>query len=134
MNRVIAMALLGVCWMSARADSRTAAAAATDQELLSLQGDINTVHDPATIKEGKTYYLFSTGGRAGQGMIPVRTSTDMRTWKAAGFVFDALPEWATREIPQARDVWAPDISFYNGEYHLYYAVSTFGSGNSAIGL
>jgi arabinan endo-1,5-alpha-L-arabinosidase len=160
MNSVIGMAaLFGVCWMSAWVECQTeasaaaAAAAATsaaaataatattaataataDQEMLSLQGDLSPVHDPATIKEGNTYYVFSTGGRAGHELIPIRTSPDMRTWKAAGFVFDALPEWATREIPRARDAWAPDISFYNGEYHLYYAVSSFGSGNSAIGL
>jgi arabinan endo-1,5-alpha-L-arabinosidase len=45
-----------------------------------------------------------------------------------------LPEWAHREIPQAQNAWAPDISFYNGKYHLYYSVSSFGSRNSAIGL
>ena len=38
------------------------------------------------------------------------------------------------EIPGARGAWAPDISFFNGKYHLYYALSTFGSRNSAIGL
>jgi arabinan endo-1,5-alpha-L-arabinosidase len=49
-------------------------------------------------------------------------------------VFDELPTWATREIPRARAPWAPDISFYKGRYHLYYAVSSFGSNESAIGL
>jgi arabinan endo-1,5-alpha-L-arabinosidase len=111
-----------------------ATAATTDQEMLSLQGDLSPVHDPSAIKQGNRYYVFCTGGRSGQGVIPIRTSTDMRTWKAAGFVFESLPEWATREIPLARNAWAPDISFYNGEYHLYYSVSSFGSRNSAIGL
>jgi len=36
--------------------------------------------------------------------------------------------------PEARGAWAPDISYFNGRYHLYYALSTFGSRNSAIGL
>ena len=111
---------------------RTAAAPA--QEVLALDGDVSPVHDPVVIKEGSTYYVFCTGGRAGQGVIPIRTSTNLRTWKASGYVFAALPEWATREIPQARNAWAPDISFYNGKYHLYYSVSSFGSRNSAIGL
>ena len=104
------------------------------QELLELAGDIAPVHDPVAIKENDRYYLFSTGGRNGQGVIPIRTSTDLRRWKASGFVFESLPEWATREIPQARNAWAPDISFYNGKYHLYYSVSSFGSRDSAIGL
>jgi arabinan endo-1,5-alpha-L-arabinosidase len=104
------------------------------QEMLKLEGDVGGTHDPVVMKEGATYYVFVTGGRAGQGIIPIKTSTDLRTWKNAGYVLPALPEWATREIPQARNAWAPDISFYNGKYHLYYSVSSFGSRNSAIGL
>lgn len=80
------------------------------QELLELTGDIAPVHDPVAIKEKDTYYVFCTGGRNGQGIIPIRTSTDLRTWKASGSVFESLPEWATREIPKARNAWAPDIS------------------------
>ena len=104
------------------------------QTMLQLEGDIAGVHDPSVIKEGSTFYLFSTGGRSGEGVIPIRTSANLRTWKSSGFVFDALPEWATREIPQARNAWAPDVSHYNGTFHLYYSVSSFGSRNSAIGL
>ena len=104
------------------------------QEVLSLTGDVSGVHDPAVIKEGNTYYLFSTGGRSGEGIIPIRTSTDLRTWKSSGYVLSTLPDWAMREIPQARNAWAPDISRFNGKFHLYYSVSSFGSRNSAIGL
>jgi arabinan endo-1,5-alpha-L-arabinosidase len=104
------------------------------QERLPLTGDIGGTHDPAVIKEGNTYYVFVTGGRAGEGIIPIKTSADLRSWKNAGYALPALPEWATREIPQARNAWAPDISFFNGKYHLYYSVSSFGSRNSAIGL
>jgi len=107
---------------------------ATAQEVLTLEGDVSPVHDPVVIKERDTYYVFCTGGRSGQGVIPIRTSPDMKTWTAAGFVMESLPEWATREIPMARNAWAPDISFYNGRFHLYYSVSSFGSRNSAIGL
>jgi arabinan endo-1,5-alpha-L-arabinosidase len=104
------------------------------QAVLALDGDVGGVHDPAVIKEGNTFYVFFTGGRAGQGVIPIVTSTNLRTWKSSGYALPALPEWASREIPQARNAWAPDISFYNGKYHLYYSVSSFGSRNSAIGL
>ncbi len=104
------------------------------QQLLTLDGDVSPVHDPAVIKERGTYYVFATGGRTGQGIIPIRTSTNLRTWKNAGFAFTELPEWARREIPQAQNAWAPDLSFFNGRYHLYYSVSSFGSRNSAIGL
>jgi arabinan endo-1,5-alpha-L-arabinosidase len=110
------------------------AGAVKQPEVLPLSGDVEGVHDPVIIKEGATYYIFCTGGRSSAGVIPIRFSKDLRTWTLAGSVFETLPAWATKEIPGARGAWAPDISFYNGKYHLYYAVSTFGSRNSAIGL
>ena len=33
-----------------------------------------------------------------------------------------------------RDFWAPDITYFDGQYHLYYAASSFGTNNSVIGL
>jgi arabinan endo-1,5-alpha-L-arabinosidase len=108
--------------------------AADALEHLTLTGDIEGVHDPVIMKDGDAWYVFCTGGRPGQGIIPIRSSNDLHHWTLAGSVFDALPEWAAKEIPGARGAWAPDISYYNGRFHLYYAVSTFGSRNSAIGL
>ena len=128
---VLAVLALSV---AAAAATSTSPRAGVAQEVLALEGDVSPVHDPVVIKERDTYYVFCTGGRNGQGVIPVRTSTDMRTWKASGHVFESLPEWAMKEIPQARNAWAPDISHFNGKYHLYYSVSSFGSRNSAIGL
>ena len=131
-SRIISLAALAVTMGMALPPGEVAAGAA--QEVLALEGDVSPVHDPVVIKEKNTYYVFCTGGRSGRGVIPVRTSTDMRTWKGAGFVLESLPEWATKEIPMARNAWAPDISYFNGKYHLYYSVSSFGSRNSAIGL
>ncbi|HOT73407.1 MAG TPA: arabinan endo-1,5-alpha-L-arabinosidase, partial [Anaerohalosphaeraceae bacterium] len=101
--------------------------------MLELEGDL-AVHDPAIIKEGDTYYLFCTGGSRRTGYVPIRCSPDLRHWELCGYVFDKLPEWAPVEIPGTRGVWAPDISYFNGKYHLYYSISTFGKNNSAIGL
>lgn len=101
--------------------------------MLELEGDLR-VHDPVLIKEGDTYYLFCTGGRRRIGYTPIRCSKDLRTWTLCGHVFEALPEWAPIEIPGTRGIWAPDISYFNGKYHLYYSISTFGKNNSAIGL
>jgi arabinan endo-1,5-alpha-L-arabinosidase len=101
--------------------------------VLELSGNLS-VHDPVIIRQADTYYIFSTGGRPGAGVIPFRYSKDLYNWTLGGYVFDRLPEWATKEIPGARGAWAPDISFYNGKYHLYYSVSAFGKNNSAIGL
>jgi arabinan endo-1,5-alpha-L-arabinosidase len=94
-----------------------------------LQGDIRQVHDPSIIKEGRNFYLFST--RAG---ISIRCSAELIRWRLCGDVFAHLPEWAVKDVPGLRGLWAPDVSFFNGKYHLYYSASTFGSNRSSIGL
>jgi arabinan endo-1,5-alpha-L-arabinosidase len=93
------------------------------------EGDIRQVHDPSIIKEGDRYYLFST--RAG---IAVRCSNDLVHWRLCGDVFAHLPEWAVKDVPGLRGLWAPDVEYFNGAYHLYYSASTFGSNHSSIGL
>jgi arabinan endo-1,5-alpha-L-arabinosidase len=108
-------------------------ARAEEPQLLELTGEL-AVHDPVLIKAEDVYYLFATGGRRGRGILPIHTSRDLRQWERAGFAFEQLPDWARGEIPRARNAWAPDISFFNGKYHLYYSVSSFGVNESAIGL
>src|SRR5688500_20380006 len=108
----IVLAVLALSIVAAASTSTSPRAGA--QEVLPLAGDVSPVHDPVVIKERDTYYVFCTGGRNGQGVIPVRSSTDMRTWKMSGFVFESLPDWAMKEIPPARNAWAPDISHLNG--------------------
>lgn len=101
-----------------------------------LTGDLG-VHDPVIAREGDTFYVFCTGSvRRGErrGIIPIRYSKDMYHWTLYGAALEGLPEWAQEEIPRARDAWAPDISYFNGRWHLYYSVSSFGSNDSAIGL
>jgi len=105
-----------------------------EPEMLELKGYLR-VHDPVIIREGDTFYVFSTGGSPQRGgFIPICCSKDLYNWSRCGAVFEQLPEWTTQEIPGTRGIWAPDISYFNGKYHIYYSVSTFGKNNSAIGL
>jgi len=100
-----------------------------------LTGDLSPVHDPCAVKDGDTYYVFSTGpSGADSGLIPWRSSKNLLQWSRGGAVFPALPGWAADAVPGAKGIWAPDISYFNGRFHLYYAVSTFGSNHSVIGL
>ncbi len=88
------------------------------------------IHDPVIIRDGRWYYLFSTGPG-----IFVHRSTDLVHWHPLGKVFSKnIPTWAPRIVPGSKGVWAPSITYGNGQYRLYYAVSTFGSNRSAIGL
>ena len=98
-------------------------------------GDTSPVHDPSIIRQNSTYYVFSTDASSSQGgFIPIRCSTDKIAWTACGYVFTTLPSWISGAVPQATEIWAPDISYFNSLYHVYYAVSSFGSNVSAIGL
>jgi arabinan endo-1,5-alpha-L-arabinosidase len=88
------------------------------------------VHDPVLIRQDSTYYLFCTGFG-----ITVYSSKDRATWKKEKPVFAEAPQWAVKAIPGYRGhTWAPDISFHNGLYHLYYSVSAFGKNTSCIGV
>lgn len=88
-------------------------------------------HDPSMMHvDGGPWYLFVTGGGLG-----VRRSWDLINWTYAGSVFASIPAWIDTELGQKiTDLWAPDISYFNGLYHVYYAGSTFGSNHSVIGL
>ncbi len=88
------------------------------------------VHDPSMIWDGARYYLFATGG-----MLAFRSSPDLLSWTNAGSVFSAVPAWVATAIGSTpTDLWAPDISYFGGRFHVYYAGSTFGSNDSVIGL
>jgi hypothetical protein len=90
------------------------------------------VHDPSTVVRfhGK-YYVYSTG----RG-IPFYSSPDGVTWTREGSVFTQIPDDVHAAVPKnnGMDVWAPDILRVNGQFYLYYAVSSWGSFQSAIAL
>jgi len=94
-----------------------------------VTGDI-VVHDPTMVRrpDGR-YFVFSTNDG-----IQIRTSTDRIHFSFAGRVFPNGVSWAAPYAPNTRELWAPDISYHNGQYWLYYSASTFGSNVSAIGL
>jgi arabinan endo-1,5-alpha-L-arabinosidase len=99
-----------------------------------FSGDTSPVHDPSIVQQGATYYVFVTDAGGQSGFIPIRCSADKIAWTGCGYVFSTLPSWISTAVPMATGIWAPDISYFNGLYHLYYAVSSFGSQVSAIGL
>lgn len=95
---------------------------------LALTGAITDVHDPSLIQASSGYHLFSTG----PGLL-YRTSSDGLNWTFAGSVFTTNPAWVVERFGNLDSLWAPDISFFGGTYHLYYAASEFGLNHSCIG-
>ena len=128
---VLAGMAIGLCGVALGADGP---ATATAPAATRPAGDGQLVieprtHDPSMIREGNTYYVFNTG----RG-IQEKRSTDLIHWEYLPSVFRQMPEWTATDFARVGSIWAPDISFFNGEYHLYYCVSNFGRNRSAIGL
>ncbi|MDR0869315.1 MAG: arabinan endo-1,5-alpha-L-arabinosidase [Planctomycetaceae bacterium] len=86
--------------------------------------------DPTAVQTPDGFYAFTTG----RG-IQILYSKDLLRWERKGRVFaENVPQWAKERIPGSNSIWAPDIVFHNGLYHIYYSVSTFGGQRSLIGL
>ena len=108
---------------------------AASPHAFNLEGDIAGAHDPSMIQADSTYYVFTTGRASdGGGQLGIRCSGDLTHWTNCGHVFDAVPAWIKERSPGTRDLWAPDITFENGQYRLYYAYSLFGKNTSGIAL
>ncbi|BGP14047.1 hypothetical protein JCM10213_002342 [Rhodosporidiobolus nylandii] len=76
-----------------------------------------------------TYLVAGTGTK-----IPMSMSIDRLNWTSIGDAFpDGLPEDALARAGN-KDAWAPDLSYVNGTYIMYYCVSQFGTQKSAIYL
>ncbi len=92
-----------------------------------LSGSLG-VHDPVMIKAGDTYYVLTTG-------MGMKSSKDMINWVNAGSVLDKDTKfpWWNNDIPGKVGLWAPDIHYANGKYHLYYSVSAWMNFNSSVG-
>ncbi len=102
-----------------------------------LQGNMVPVHDPSIIRRNDgIYVVFDTDipFLRSEHFLEQRCSTDLLHWSGCGYVFDTMPAWVHAMFPQATGLWAPDISWFHGRYHLYYSVSTLGSQHSAIAL
>ncbi|KAA8566680.1 hypothetical protein MFRU_044g00170 [Monilinia fructicola] len=86
-------------------------------------------HDPALIQRSSdgTWFKFNTGNGIG-------------IWKSAAlagpwtYVGDALSGGSKINLAGNKDLWAPDVQLVGSTYYMYYAISTFGTQNSAIGV
>src|SRR4051794_28492864 len=82
-----------------------------------------SVHDPSMVKKPDgTYLLAHTGNN-----IVLKTSSDRTAFKEAGVAFPGGASWTTSYTGGSANLWAPDISYHNSKYYMYYSASTFGS-------
>jgi arabinan endo-1,5-alpha-L-arabinosidase len=103
----------------------------------SLTGDTLPVLDPSIIHQGSTWYAFSTdvAGFASIGSLPIHCSQDKVNWALCGSIFpQGIPAWIRHQVPGVVGLWAPDVSYFNGEYHVYYNASVLYSQRTIIAL
>lgn len=95
--------------------------------------------DPGLIKVGSTYYEASTGSAtigsgtaAHTGILPIYTSTDLRSWTGVSQVFRSgqTPAWADA----SKGLWAPQIYSIGGQYVAYFSAVDASSGRRCIGI
>lgn len=81
--------------------------------------------DPSGVycDEENAYYLYGTGGK-------ILKSTDMVNWRPRMNAFNAIPTWGTA----GAGLWAPDVQYIDGQYVMYYSLSTWGDPNPGIGI
>jgi arabinan endo-1,5-alpha-L-arabinosidase len=90
-----------------------------------------TVHDPSMVRRPDGTYLLASTAPG----IALRTSTDRKKYSYAGVAFPHGASWTDRYTKTSNgNLWAPDLSYRNGTYLMYYAASSFGSNTSAIFL
>ena len=123
--RKAALALLTVLSVTVLAAPHAAAYPAPSR----VTGDFG-VHDPSAVSRPDGSYLIAHTGRD----VVLRTSTDRVAFRTAGSVFPGGASWTTPYTNGSRDLWAPDLSYRDGRYLLYYSASTFESNKSAIFL
>jgi arabinan endo-1,5-alpha-L-arabinosidase len=131
--------VLGICACGFFPSGKLSYAPETSDPLAvyALTGDTQPVLDPGIIRQGSNYYAFSTdvAGFSGSGHLPIRCSQDKLNWKNCGSVFpSSMPSWISKAEPGVLGLWAPDVSYFNGEYHVYYNASKLCSQLTVIGL
>ena len=110
-------------------------------------GRVESCADPSLIRQHgagvQPWYMFCTtdplnaqdrnsSGGFNFHLIPTLKSWDLVNWTYVGDVFSARPSW----VAATAGLWAPDIEYLNGQYHLYYTASdtSLPGGGSAIGV
>lgn len=90
--------------------------------------------DPGIWRVGSTWYTYSTtvGNTQFDDVLPIRTSTDLRTWTEVGHIFPVgrKPAWAS---PTAQ-YWGPQVYRIRGRYVAYFSAENFRDGRHWIGV
>ena len=89
--------------------------------------------DPSVVRAvDGTFYAYGTENNWSTGIhrvVPIITSKNLVDWQYVTDAFATRPTWKTEG-----GIWAPDVTFVNSKYYMYYSMSTWGDSNPGIGL
>jgi len=92
--------------------------------------------DPNLVQaKDSLFYAYSTQASwkkenfGGNYFLPILRSKNLVDWQVVGDALTKKPDWKSEG-----GIWAPDASFYNNTYFLYYSYSTWGDPNPGIGV
>ncbi|UCH15766.1 MAG: family 43 glycosylhydrolase [Bacteroidales bacterium] len=92
-------------------------------------------HDPThMVKDGDRYWIYTTGAGIWNMSSP---DPEFSSWRAEPLVFPSgtWPSWINNYVSGFDgNFWATEIIYMNGQWHLYYSCSSWGSQRSAIGV
>jgi len=89
--------------------------------------------DPSVVRGADGwFYAYGTENSWSAGIhriVPIIKSKSLKKWEYVADAFTVKPSWK-----KEGGVWAPDVTFVNSKYYMYYSVSTWGDSNPGIGL
>lgn len=75
--------------------------------------------NPSTVRVGDDYYTVNSTNEYFPGII-ISHSKDLVNWKQIGHVLNTIEDLDLTSFFDGMGIWAPDISYYNGEFYIFY--------------
>jgi Beta-xylosidase len=90
--------------------------------------------DPTVIRGGDGwFYAYGTENTWTDDvshLVPVVRSKNLIQWQYVRDAFASRPTWKTT----GGGIWAPDVTYMNSRYYMFYSMSTWGDSNPGIGM
>ena len=77
--------------------------------------------DPSVVRVGDDYYLVNSTFQYFPA-ITISHSRDLVNWRLIGHVFNRSEEMDLGSFFDGCGIWAPDISYHNGEYYVFFCL------------
>ncbi len=89
--------------------------------------------DPTVVRTSDGwFYAYGTEDAWDNGpdhLVAIVKSKDLIHWTYLKDAFLQKPDWKSKG-----GIWAPDVTYFNDQYYMYYAFSVWGDPNPGIGL